>query len=105
MTINRTKPVAHKPPVGTIVSVLSEIDKLPSVCVHHEAERLMCTIIPLEEKPNAEADGPWIISCWGNGPGIVCFLVDWNGEPFRSVKIVAQNSCSVIAEVIPLQEG
>ena len=86
--LNHTKPIVDKPPVGTIVSVLLEVTKTPSVCIHHEAKQLMCTIIPLENKPNLESDGPWMLSCWGNGPGIVCFLQDWHGEEFRSVKIV-----------------
>ena len=98
---NNTKPCIDKPPVGAIVSVLPEIDKVPSVCVHHEADRIMCTIIPVEKLPYPEADGPWMLSCWGNGPGIVCFLQDWQGEPFRSVRIVAQNAKSVIA--VPIQ--
>lgn len=101
--INSTKPRDEKPPIGTIVSVLLEVSKQPSVCVHHAAKRLMCTIIPLEHKPNLESDGPWMLSCWGNGPGVVCFLEGWHGEEFRSVKIVETRPMSVIGIPVKLE--
>ncbi len=76
------KPVIEFPPPGTVVSVPIELDMPASVCIHHLVKRPMCTIIPLEHKPDSEANGPWILSPWGNGPGFVCFLVDWDGEEF-----------------------
>ncbi|MCK9557058.1 MAG: hypothetical protein M0R50_03325 [Candidatus Cloacimonetes bacterium] len=86
----------RKPTVGTIISVLQEVNKSASVCTHDLANRDMCTIIPLEQKPNPQSDGPWMLSCWGNGAGIACFLDDWDGKPFRSIEIISVGPKSVI---------
>ena len=99
--LNHTKPEIDKPPIGAVVSVLPEIDKQPSVCLHHAAKRFMCTIIPTEHRPFPDADGPWMLSCWGNGPGIVCFLTGWTGKPFRKVQVVAHSPKSVTAIPMP----
>ena len=88
------------PPVGTIVSVLIELDKPASTCIHDLARQPMCTIIPLQEKPDPGADGPWILSCWGNGPGIVCFLDDWDGKPFLDAEIIEIKPRSVIGRAM-----
>ena len=91
------KPEVKFPPIGMVVGVPIEIDRPASTCIHDMARRPMCTIIPLQEKPDPEADGPWILSPWGNGPGIVCFLDEWDGEPFFDVEIVVIMPKSVIA--------
>lgn len=91
------------PPVGTVVSVLIELDRPASACIHDLAQQPMCTIIPLQEKPDPEADGPWILSCWGNGPGIVCFLDEWDGKPFFDVEIIATRPRSVVAHALEPQ--
>jgi len=85
------------PPIGATVSVPIEIDRPASTCIHDTANRPMCTIIPLAEKPDADSAGPWILSPWGNGPGIACFLEEWDGEPFFDVEIVEIMPKSVIA--------
>ena len=90
------------PSPGMVVGVPIEIDRPASVCTHDQAKRPMCTIIPLAEKPDPEADGPWILSCWGNGPGIVCFLEGWDGKEFFDVQITERREKSVIA--VPLKE-
>jgi len=80
------KPIIDKPPIGTVISTVIADKTLPaSVCVHSLALRPMCTIIPVEKEPN------WILSIWGNGPGIVCFLVDWDGKLFYDVEITAHS--------------
>jgi hypothetical protein len=97
MSTTIQKPKVVFPRKGTVVSVPIEIGQPASVCFHHEARRPMCTIIPLENKPDPDADGPWILSPWGNGPGIVCFLVKWDGEEFYDVEIVKVQPHSVLA--------
>ncbi len=82
------------PPLGTLISVPVGIDESATTCIHDKAKRPMCTIIPLGACPRF-ANGPWILSPWGNGPGIVCFLDDWDGEPFFDVRIVEIHSLSV----------
>ncbi len=83
------------PPLGMIVAVPYEINDPASFCLHDMARRAMCTIIPVGETPRG-AEGPWILSPWGNGPGIVCFLDDWDGKDFLEVKIVEIHSNSVV---------
>ncbi len=90
---------AEMPPPGIIVSVLIQLDESASTCIHDMAQRSMCTIIPLADTPRF-AEGPWILSCWGNGPGIVCFLLDWNGKSFRDVEIIEVKDRCVIGRAL-----
>ena len=85
------------PSVGMVVGVPSEIERPASTCIHHLANRPMCTIIPLQQTPDG-AQGPWILSPWGNGPGLVCFLEEWDGEPFFDVEILHVMPKSVVAQ-------
>ena len=90
---NNKKPAkVGMPPIGTIISVpplRSASDKPASVCIHHGARRSMCTIMEVETEPY------WFLSCWGNGPGYVCFLEDWDGKSFYDVEITQVNLKSV----------
>ncbi len=83
------------PSLRMMVSVPVGIDQFASTCIHDTAQRPMCTIIPLGACPRF-AQGPWILSPWGNGPGIVCFLDDWDGKPFMDVRIVEIHNASVV---------
>ena len=85
----------EKPNVGDVIStVIADISYPASVCVHSLARRPMCTIIPVENDPH------WILSIWGNGPGIACFLVDWDGKPFYDVEIIDVGGKSVTGRPI-----
>ena len=93
---NIAKPEVDKPPIGTVVSTVIADLKCPvSVCVHSLARRPMATIIPVEAEPY------WILSIWGNGPGIACFLVDWNGKPFYDLEITKIGPKSVEGRPLP----
>lgn len=84
--------ISEKPEVGIVVStVIADIGLPASVCYHNLAEQDMCTIIPVEEEPY------WILSCWGNGPGIACLLEDWDGQYFYDVEILEVRNKSVLA--------
>ena len=97
-------PIVAYPEPGMVISVLLELDKPATVCTHDRALRPMCTIIPLAERPDDDADGPWILSCWGNGPGIVCFLDEWDGNPFYDVEVIKVNRKSVTARPLSVEE-
>ena len=87
---------SEKPPVGTVIStVIADLKYPASVCVHSLAHRPMVTIIPVEHEPY------WILSIWGNGPGIACFLIDWNGKPYYDVEVVRVGNKSLIARPLP----
>lgn len=92
------------PSPGMVVGVPIEIERPASVCLHDQAKRPMCTIIPLGETPDPEAEGPWILSCWGNGAGIVCFLEAWDETAFFDVEIIETRDKSVIARALK-QDG
>lgn len=99
--IRNPRPTPAKPKVGDVISVLPEIDSPATVCFHSKAGKPMVTIIPLQFKPNEDADGPFILSCWGNGPGIVCFLEDYEvGEEFYDVEIIEVRPNSVIGRIL-----
>ena len=89
---------AGLPPVGTIISVpplKSSEDSPASVCIHCAVGRPMCTIMEVEQEPH------WFLSCWGNGPGFVCFLEKWDPQkPFFDVEIIKVSTKSVTG--IPL---
>ena len=83
----------EKPDVGDVIStVIADLSCPASVCVHSLARRPMCTIIPVEDDPY------YILSIWGNGPGIACFLTDWDGKPFYDLKIVSISPKSVVGK-------
>lgn len=100
-TIHTEKPQTLFPHRGATISVPIEVDRPASVCIHNLAKRPMCTIIPLEQKPDEDADGPWILSPWGNGDGIVCFIEKWDGQEFYDVEIIRVNARSVTG--VPLE--
>lgn len=97
--IERGVPVPDPPlpMVGTKISVPmhkgTTIGVAPtSLCLHHQAKKLMATIIILGAEP-------WfMLSAWGNGPGYVCFLddADIDDEVF-TIKVTASRGKSVIA--------
>ena len=76
---------------------LDEMLFAASVCVHDKVGKPMVTIIPL-------GAAPWyILSPWGNGPGIVAFLEDYNGGKVFEIEVVShpENFRSVDAIVLP----
>jgi len=69
-----------------------------TVCEHNQTQKKMVTIIPV-------GASPWfILSPWGNGPGIVAYLQDYNDEPVHGIEIVShpKNLRSVDALVLEL---
>jgi hypothetical protein len=81
---------------GTVVSTVIADPSMPaSVCTHGTSRRPMCTIIPVEKEPY------WILSCWGNGPGITCLLKDYPGGPFYDVLVLEVRPNHVVG--LPLE--
>ena len=86
----------EKPDIGDVIStVIGDLNCPASVCNHSLSHKPMCTIIPVENDPY------FILSIWGNGPGIVCFLQDWDGKPFFDVDILTIGPKSVTGRPLP----
>ena len=77
------------PEIGTKIYVPEEHLDLDekmfpaSVTTHDKVGQKMVTIIPL-------GAAPWyVLSPWGNGPGIVAFLQDYSGEKVFGIEVVS----------------
>ncbi|MFA7217671.1 MAG: hypothetical protein WC057_03630 [Dehalococcoidales bacterium] len=77
------------PKIGTKIYVPEEYLDLDekmfpaSVTTHDKVGQKMVTIIPL-------GAAPWyVLSPWGNGPGIVAFLQDYSGEKVFGIEVVS----------------
>jgi len=70
-----------------------------SVCVHDKTDEPMVTIIPLGAEP-------WyVLSPWGNGPGIVGYLQDYDGGKVFGVEVVSHPEKMRSVDVIVIDNG
>lgn len=90
----------HIPPrEGDIISVPYYFPHSPASVQTHEAGGLMATVILLGEKPTDVSDGPFMLSPWGNGPGVTCFLRDcYLDSKFFDLKILRVNEFSLVGK-------
>lgn len=82
-----------KPAVGLVVET-AVLETPASVSCHTKNGKPMCTIIEVGDETK------WILSTWGNGPGIVCFLENYHGQDVFSVRILRTTDLSVVGEPV-----